>query len=936
MSFPVSPVYGQYHEEGGVAHIYTRTDWKVLGAAGLQDEATRGARPLVWFEQQIFHGLADIPAPAPGAVAEFVSLNPGSSLTDAKFEWNGDYWRLVIDLDLVSRGDVEAATRSTRRTGWSEMYPTEVTLEGDIVNSGVGTIPPEALPIQVDASNLAYAQHVHAEGHTFHLYYLRSTRTWEMELQIAGGQLFLYNSAPGQTSFPKDVVLSAAGQSDVTIRTGDAAPHAGDMGLVDDAVYFWTTLGLWQETKKEEEGLSQEDADARYLSFASPQDLSTDPLFKRVLGESWPEALSGGSYPYGAVGDGQSHPLSERYATLAEAQAVWPHVTSLDQEIDWAAMQAVLNTFNVTPGEEWGGILRLAQGRHYRLGDDTLVLPGPGIAILGDNRYGTLVTSAVTDKAAVALAPAQGQTIQQAKHSGLPKCIWFHGWRLESDFPSAAATNTSIGFSSLPDTGNQGFWYFIYFLGEQWDCHGFNDSVVLANCPIAALTHVSVTGKRSSVTVYKSDSLVLTNADVNGTWIPRQGIGQYDYDGNTNIRVLSADAATFDGDEVVAASGAGFFLKVLGGELGHSKNVLEAEGAIISIDGSNIEDLHGSEVFLIEGATDLAVEHVRFDVSSTSLECITRMLCPSSAGSHPSVRLRNCTLNSWDQMDLTAWPTVVTKPVIRVEGTEVQAVNIDVDQPYLVEFYYDGLNLNERIMRAGIIKSFRRLRIISPIDESHINEGQRGFHGWLPSSLTAGEDLLSIVQQGGQDGRWFRTSHLNNRLIQVLKQETADLATTGAAVDDLTFAPCYKNLFRANGDILRIKACGFFAANANAKTLQIQPKLVTTTTAYNAAGGVEYTDVVGADYGAPWAAFGGLWNGLSWHYEVEIQARSSTTVHVSSRLDVDGEPPRVFNSTAAFNDNALRYICLQGSGPAASDIICSSFTALYHKGISNI
>lgn len=46
---------------------------------------------------------------------------------------------------------------------------------------------------------------------------------------------------------------------------------------------------------------------------------------------------------FGAIGDGVGHPLSERYATLAQAQAVYPFVTSLTQTIDYAAIQAALN-----------------------------------------------------------------------------------------------------------------------------------------------------------------------------------------------------------------------------------------------------------------------------------------------------------------------------------------------------------------------------------------------------------------------------------------------------------------------------------------------------------------------------------------------------------------------------------------------------------------
>lgn len=46
---------------------------------------------------------------------------------------------------------------------------------------------------------------------------------------------------------------------------------------------------------------------------------------------------------FGAIADGNSHPLSAFYATLAAAQAVYPFVTSLTQELDWAAIQAGLN-----------------------------------------------------------------------------------------------------------------------------------------------------------------------------------------------------------------------------------------------------------------------------------------------------------------------------------------------------------------------------------------------------------------------------------------------------------------------------------------------------------------------------------------------------------------------------------------------------------------
>lgn len=50
--------------------------------------------------------------------------------------------------------------------------------------------------------------------------------------------------------------------------------------------------------------------------------------------------------PYNAPADGLSHPLSERFATLEEAQKIFPAATALTDEIDWAAIQTALNTRN--------------------------------------------------------------------------------------------------------------------------------------------------------------------------------------------------------------------------------------------------------------------------------------------------------------------------------------------------------------------------------------------------------------------------------------------------------------------------------------------------------------------------------------------------------------------------------------------------------------
>ena len=54
---------------------------------------------------------------------------------------------------------------------------------------------------------------------------------------------------------------------------------------------------------------------------------------------------------FGAIGDGQSHPLSERYQTLEQAQKDFPAAMSLSDETDWAAIQSAIDALpSAIPG----------------------------------------------------------------------------------------------------------------------------------------------------------------------------------------------------------------------------------------------------------------------------------------------------------------------------------------------------------------------------------------------------------------------------------------------------------------------------------------------------------------------------------------------------------------------------------------------------------
>ena len=81
----------------------------------------------------------------------------------------------------------------------------------------------------------------------------------------------------------------------------------------------------------------------------SLSDLTDKPLARSnldVYSKSDSDRLRGyiSLFDFGAIGDGVNHPLSERFNSLAEAQAVYPFVSSLSQSIDYAAIQMGVNT----------------------------------------------------------------------------------------------------------------------------------------------------------------------------------------------------------------------------------------------------------------------------------------------------------------------------------------------------------------------------------------------------------------------------------------------------------------------------------------------------------------------------------------------------------------------------------------------------------------
>lgn len=102
-------------------------------------------------------------------------------------------------------------------------------------------------------------------------------------------------------------------------------------------------------------------------------------LVGTTTGETVQERLDAFVTPeiFGAIGDGDPHPLSERYASLAAAQAVYPFATALTQQIDYCAIVAAITSQTFTSHGSYyhsGPEVRLKDGAVYYMGADTLQL----------------------------------------------------------------------------------------------------------------------------------------------------------------------------------------------------------------------------------------------------------------------------------------------------------------------------------------------------------------------------------------------------------------------------------------------------------------------------------------------------------------------------------------------------------------------------------
>jgi hypothetical protein len=157
---------------------------------------------------------------------------------------------------------------------------------------------------------------------------------------------------------------------------------------------------------------------------------------------------------FGAVGDGSSHPLSGTYGSLAAAQAVYPFVTDLAQQLDWAACKKASNTALGEDGSEHGSAnaylnkpIHIPAGI-YMFGSDTWTIRNAsGIQISGQGTTSTILRSNATVLAFDGLwySSISGMQIESQTNTAVAALD------LDGNVPGHAYATRSVQFVRLED-----------------------------------------------------------------------------------------------------------------------------------------------------------------------------------------------------------------------------------------------------------------------------------------------------------------------------------------------------------------------------------------------------------------------------------------------------------------------------------------------------
>jgi hypothetical protein len=173
-------------------------------------------------------------------------------------------------------------------------------------------------------------------------------------------------SNTGVVSFPQGFATSSITANVTGNLTGDVFASNGTSKILEngtngtDATFTGSVLG----------GTLSGNA-------SSATALATGSITSRLLANRFADVVN--AKDFGAIGDGASHPLSSVYSTLSAAIAVYPFVTSLTQEIDWAAIQSSLK-YILSSGRR--STVLLPPGTYYI--SDTITIEGLSCGLIGE------------------------------------------------------------------------------------------------------------------------------------------------------------------------------------------------------------------------------------------------------------------------------------------------------------------------------------------------------------------------------------------------------------------------------------------------------------------------------------------------------------------------------------------------------------------------
>jgi hypothetical protein len=202
---------------------------------------------------------------------------------------------------------------------------------------------------------------------------------------------------------PGDLIMDAAGnvRANVTVSLKLA-------GTATDVTHYSALTGGTSTTGGLKSGSDGTIVDGsgnrRYVDSGLAMDLLIDGRTRQIEPMSAADVTSyrnngalNAKYNYGAIGDGSSHPLSGSFSTLAAAQVMYPHATSLSDETDWAALQGLTND---SGSSKRPGYIPPSTAAGYRLGK-------PVVLVSGAKLYGAGKENTVLDASVVA-ASANG------------------------------------------------------------------------------------------------------------------------------------------------------------------------------------------------------------------------------------------------------------------------------------------------------------------------------------------------------------------------------------------------------------------------------------------------------------------------------------------------------------------------------------------------